>query len=137
MNGSPRGIRNCNPGNIRKSRDRWKGLAPSQSDPAFFVFETPLWGIRAMAVILRNYQRRHGLRSLAQIIARWAPPRENDTGGYVAAVSKATGIGPRTHVDLGDGAILRALIAAVIRHENGLQPYDADTIYSAIELART
>src|SRR5262249_41530074 len=137
MNGSPRGIRNRNPGNIRKSRDRWKGLARVQSDPAFFVFETPLWGIRAMAVILRNYQRRNDLKSLAQIIARWAPPGENDTGGYVAAVSKAIGIEPRTHVDLSDGATSRALIAAIIRHENGLQPYDVDTIDSAIELART
>ena len=70
----PRGIRNRNPGNIRKSGDRWKGLAPLQSDPAFFIFETPLWGIRAMATILRNYQRRHGLKSLVQIIGRWAPP---------------------------------------------------------------
>src|SRR5262245_12901620 len=119
MNAPTRGIRNRNPGNIRKSRDRWKGLAELQSDPAFFVFETPLWGIRAMAVILRNYQRRHGLKSLAQIIGRWAPPGENNTAGYAAAVSKAIGIGPRWHVDLTDGVILRALVAAIIRHENG------------------
>ncbi|MGH6959718.1 MAG: structural protein [Dongiaceae bacterium] len=135
MNALPRGIRNRNPGNIRKSRDRWKGLAPLQSDPAFFVFEAPLWGIRAMAVILRNYQRRHGLKSLAQIIARWAPASENDTAGYVAAVSKAMGIGPRAQLDLSDGATLRALIAAIIRHENGPQPYDLETIDLAIDLA--
>ena len=95
MKALPRGIRNRNPGNIRRSGDRWKGLAPLQSDPAFFVFETPLWGIRAMAVILRNYQRRHGLKSLAQIVGRWAPAGENDTAGYVAAVSKAMGVEPR------------------------------------------
>jgi len=73
----PRGIRNRNPGNIRRSGDRWKGLAPLQTDPAFSVFETPVWGIRAMAVILRNYQKRYGLKSLAQLIGRWArqPPK--------------------------------------------------------------
>lgn len=131
----PRGIRNRNPGNIRKSGDRWKGLAPLQSDPAFFVFETPLWGIRAMAVILRNYQRRHRLKSLAQIIGRWAPAGENDTAGYVAAVSKAMNIGPRAQLDLNDAASLRALIAAIIRHENGHQPYDLGTIDMAIDLA--
>ena len=135
MNALPRGIRNRNPGNIRKSRDRWKGLASLQSDPAFFVFETPLWGIRAMAVILRNYQRRHGLKSLAQIIGRWAPAAENDTAGYVAAVSKAIGVEPRAPVDLRDGATLRPLIAAIVRHENGLQPYDLETIDLAIDLA--
>ena len=135
MSEETRGIRNRNPGNIRKSRDRWRGLAAPQSDPAFFVFETPLWGIRAMAVILRNYQRRHGLKSLAQIIGRWAPPDENDTEGYLAAVSRAIGIGPRTQVDLADPATLRSLIAAIIRRENGLQPYGIDTIDSAIELA--
>lgn len=131
----PRGIRNRNPGNIRKSRDRWKGLAPLQPDPAFFVFETPLWGIRAMAVILRNYQRRHGLKSLAQIVGRWAPAGENDTAGYVAAVSRAMGVEPRAPLDLRAGAALRPLIAAIIRRENGLQPYDPETIDLAIELA--
>lgn len=131
----PRGIRNRNPGNIRRSGDRWKGLAPLQSDPAFFVFDAPLWGIRAMAVILRNYQRRNGLKSIAQIVGRWAPAGENDTAGYVAAVSKEMGVGSREHLDLRDRSTLRALIAAIIRRENGLQPYDLDTIDLAIDLA--
>jgi hypothetical protein len=135
MNAPPRGIRNRNPGNIRKSSDRWKGLAPLQPDPAFFVFEAPLWGIRAIAVILRNYQKRLGLKSLAQIIGRWAPAGENDTAGYVAAVGKAMEVDPRTPLDLGNDTTLRALIAAIIRHENGLQPYDLDTIDLAIDLA--
>ena len=130
----PRGIRNRNPGNIRKSGDRWKGLAPLQSDPAFFVFETPLWGIRATAVILRNYQRRLGLKSLAQILGRWAPAGENDTASYVAAVGKTMGVEPRAALDLRSGATLRSLIAAIIRHENGLQPYDFETIDLAIDL---
>jgi hypothetical protein len=135
MNGLPRGIRNRNPGNIRKSSDRWKGLASPQSDPAFFVFEAPLWGIRAMAVILRNYQRRNGLKFPAQIIGRWAPAGENDTAGYAAAVSKAMGIDPRAPLDLSNGTTLRTLIAAIIRHENGVQPYDLETIDAAIDLA--
>lgn len=135
MNALPRGIRNRNPGNIRRSRGRWKGLVPLQPDPAFFVFETPLWGIRAMAVILRNYQRRHGLKSLAQIIGRWTPTGENDTAGYVMAVGKAMGIEPRGPLDLRMGATLRPLIAAIIQRENGLQPYDPETIDLAIDLA--
>jgi hypothetical protein len=131
----PRGVRNRNPGNIRRSTDRWQGLASLQSDPAFFVFEAPIWGIRAMAVILRNYRRRHGLRTLAQIIGRWAPATENDTAAYVKAVAKAIRALPRATLDLQAGATLRDLIAAIIRHENGLQPYDPDTIDAAIDLA--
>jgi hypothetical protein len=131
----PRGIRNRNPGNIRRGRDRWKGLAAKQTDPAFLVFESPLWGIRAMAVILRNYRRRHGLKTLAQIIHRWAPASENDSAAYIAAVARATGIAPRAQPDLHDRAVLRNLIAAIIRQENGVQPYDLDTIGTAIDLA--
>jgi hypothetical protein len=131
----PRGIRNRNPGNIRRSGDRWKGLAARQSDPEFCVFEAPLWGIRAMAVILRNYQKRNGLKSVAEIIGRWAPASENDTTHYVAAVGKTMGVDPHERLDLCNGAILRALIAAIIHHENGLQPYDLDTIDLAIDLA--
>ncbi len=130
----PRGIRNRNPGNIRKSRDRWKGLAPAQTDPAFFVFDAPVWGIRAMAVILRNYRERHGLKTLAQIIGRWAPAQENDTAGYVRVVAKAMRLHPRTVIPQ-NPASLRDLIAAIIRHENGVQPYDPDTIKTAIDLA--
>ena len=135
MTRPPRGIRNRNPGNIRRSRDRWRGLAPLQLDPEFCVFEAPVWGIRAMAVILRNYQRRHGLRTVAQIIGRWAPPTENHTSAYVSAVAKAVGLSPRAVVDLKDRAKLHALIAAIIHHENGMQPYDPDTIDTAIDLA--
>ena len=135
MNATPRGIRNRNPGNIRRGRDRWKGLASVQTDPDFFVFETPLWGVRAMAVVLRNYQRKHGLNTIARIIRRWAPAGENDATAYVSAVAKRLGIEPGARLDLGRVDTLRDLIAAIIRHENGFQPYDLDTIDTAIDLA--
>lgn len=135
MKTPPRGIRNRNPGNIRRSGDRWQGLAPVQSDLDFFVFESPLWGIRAMARILRNYQRRYGLRTINQIVARWAPAVENDTAAYAAAVAKAMRIGVGRRLDLSDDATLRDLIAAIIRHENGIQPYGLDIIETAIDLA--
>ena len=110
----------------------WKS---AQTDPAFFVFDAPVWGIRAMAVILRNYRERHGLKTLAQIIGRWAPAQENDTAAYVRAVAKAMRLHPRTVIDPWDSVTLRNLIAAIIRHENGVQPYDPDTIKTAIDLA--
>ena len=36
----PRGIRNHNPLNIRRSKDQWKGMAEVQSDRAFVQFKS-------------------------------------------------------------------------------------------------
>ena len=65
MNGmkTPRGIRNCNPGNLRLSKDRWKGLRPVQTDKEFFQFEEMKWGYRALMRTLQNYRRVHGCRN--------------------------------------------------------------------------
>ena len=131
----PRGIRNHNPGNLRRSADKWQGLAPVQSDPEFFVFRDAVYGIRALARTLITYQDRYGLRTIEKIIARWAPPAENDTLSYIASVVKQTRIGARTALDLHSYADLRPLVEAIIRHENGMQPYTAAQIDKGLALA--
>lgn len=133
----PRGVRNCNPGNIRKSSEPWRGLAPSdeQTDPAFFRFQTPEWGVRALAVILRTYQTKHGLKTVKAIIGRWAPPMENDTGAYAAAVAKAVGVAVDEPIRLDDTDNMRGMVLAIIRHENGEQPYSMDVINHGLLLA--
>lgn len=131
----PRGIRNNNPGNIdRKAGTVWKGMADDQStDSRFAVFTAPEWGIRAMARVLRTYMGR-GQNTIAKIIATWAPPTENDTRSYVAAVSRAVGHPADALVT---DAQLPGIIAAIIQHENGQQPYPPDLIARGIELERT
>jgi len=133
----PRGVRNCNPGNIRKSSEPWRGLAPAdeQTDPAFFRFQTAEWGIRALAVILRTYQTKHGLKTVKAIIGRWAPPAENDTGAYAAAVAKAVGVAVDEPIRLDDTDNMRGMVLAIIRHENGEQPYSMDVINHGLLLA--
>ena len=42
----PRGIRNNNPLNIRRSKDRWKGMAEAQTDGAFVHRHAPRLGNR-------------------------------------------------------------------------------------------
>src|SRR3569832_207317 len=81
-----RGLRNNNPGNIRKTATDWRGEVVG-SDSAFETFATPEAGIRALAVLLRNYQRKYGLRTVRAIITRYAPPSENNTESYVSAVA--------------------------------------------------
>ena len=59
------------------------------------------------------------------MIGRWAPPNENDTGAYVRAVAASVGVGADEEIDVHEFAILRPLTLAIIRHENGQQPYRA------------
>lgn len=115
-----RGIRNNNPGNVRRTADNWQGLSPTQTDSAFFQFTEMRYGVRAAARIFRNYQSRNGLRTVAQLISRWAPPVENDTSAYVGAVAKRIGVNIDSAIDLGNEEILYRFLRAVFRHECGI-----------------
>ena len=93
----PRGIRNNNPLNIRRTgKDQWKGLTEVQNDRGFCQFESMEWGWRAAFYLLtRTYFQKHGLQTIRGIISRWAPPQDhNDTEAYIRNVSRRTGIGP-------------------------------------------
>lgn len=145
----PRGIRNANPGNIELG-DPWQGLRPrdQQTDGRFAQFTAPTWGIRALARTLITYQDKHGIRTVRDIIHRWAPPVENDTGTYVNAVTSAVAastsqqINPTSLIDVHDYATLSPIVEAIIRHENGRGPlktantwYGNDVIDEALHLA--
>ena len=140
---TPRGIRNRNPGNLEWG-DPWQGLDPDgrRKDSRFAVFTAPAWGIRALARTLITYRDRHGITTIDAAIRRWAPPVENDTGSYVRAVASAVGVSPMAHVNFHRYEILRPMVEAIIRHENGLGPlrtlntwYDATTVDEGLRLA--
>lgn len=136
-NNQPRGIRNNNPGNIRWGDD-WRGLIPDaeRTDKSFCQFISPEYGIRAMIIILRNYQRKYGLKTVTDIINRWAPPVENNTLAYINSVAKEIGVDPAAEINVLDRRIMIKLLAAIIKHENGLQPYGFDVFVKTIDLAR-
>ena len=131
----PRGLRNNNPGNIdRKAGTTWRGMSADQStDSRFVVFEAPEWGIRAIARVLKSYRAR-GVDTLREVITTWAPPTENDTVSYITQVARVTGLSPDDPVTDGH---LPSLIAAIIQHENGQQPYSQDVILRGVELERS
>lgn len=131
-----RGIRNNNPGNIRRGED-WKGLVRDgqDTDEAFCRFVAPEYGIRAMVLILRRYRQKHNLNTISEIIRRWAPPDENDTRAYIDSVVQATGVPADQQVDTGDSGFMTTLLKAIIRHENGEQPYGDDVFARALALA--
>lgn len=128
-----RGLRNNNPGNIRLSNTQWLGqvAAIEQSDPAFTQFTDPVYGIRAMAKVLKSYSAR-GINTLAAITSTWAPPTENDTAEYVKFLSDYTGLAPDAVVT---SASYPSLIAGIIAHENGVQPYSTDVLQRGIAMA--
>lgn len=126
-----RGLRNNNPGNIRKGID-WQGMSAEQPDPAFVTFDDPVYGIRAMNRILRTYEKVHGLDTVRGIISRWAPPTENDTDSYVRSVADRLGVDPDEPIDV--QAYADQLTAAIIKHENGINPYSQAQIRAGVEL---
>jgi len=138
----PRGIRNNNPGNIRRSGDKWVGLSSRQDDPAFARFDDPVHGLRALMKILLKYRRDYGLYTVRAIIGRWAPPSENDTGAYADAVAKRLEVGPDDPISLTAPSQLILLARAIAVHENGHPPpgwpsdwYDAAQYERAVRLA--
>ena len=128
-----RGIRKNNPGNIRHSGSRWQGLSATQTDTEYVQFDDPVFGIRALAKLLKNYQSRYGLNTIEAIINRWAPPSENITTAYVANVSRIVGVDKDAQINVSDYMV--PMVKAIITHENGSQPYSPDQIAEGIRLA--
>jgi len=127
-----RGIRNNNPGNIRKSETQWEGASPVQGDDAFVTFDTPEYGIRAMARVLTTYREKYGLDTIRKIVSRWAPDVENDTEAYIKSVSSQMGVRPDARLDPGK---LPDLISAIVYHENGSNPYTKQQIVRGVQMA--
>ncbi|AZY52832.1 hypothetical protein [Bordetella avium] len=132
--GTPRGIRNNNPGNIVQTANQWQGEVPG-NDPKYKTFATPEAGIKAMGDNLLAYQDKYGLNTVSGIVSRWAPATENDTNSYIATVAKALGVKPDDKLNLRDPAVMSKLVGAMIRHENGNQPYSDAQIATGINAA--
>jgi len=122
-NSPPRGIRNNNPGNIRW-KDPWQGLLPKdqRTDPDFCQYAAPAWGVRAIAGTLITYQDKYGINTIRAAISRWAPPEENDTEAYIAAVCASSKIEAEAPLRMHDFVALMPLVRAIVRHENGAGP---------------
>lgn len=135
-----RGFRNKNPGNIDYvPSNRWQGqvgIETTGSPPRFAVFETHEYGIRALAMLLTTYQDRHGLRTIRQIVNRWAPPNENSTNSYVNFVdTRLPRHGADDVLNLHSFEDMRELVVAIITHELGGQPYTDTQIDEGLRLA--
>ena len=121
-----RGLRNCNPGNIRQSRSNFKGEVRPSRDSAFKQFESMAYGYRAMFVLLNSYHKRYGLTTIREMISRWAPPSENFTEGYIRFVSERSGISADAQVDSRSERDMVPIVAAMSEIENGVKAVMSD-----------
>lgn len=108
--------RNRNPLNLRPlpNGEKWQGQVGVDRNSvtgAFCVFDTNVKGVRAAVVNMRSYVKYAGVRTIADVIYRWAPPPaggitgtagsavggvdQNHTEAYIASVCSETGL-PRT-----------------------------------------
>jgi len=122
------GIRQNNPGNLRPTSTPWKGELVSPNN--YCCFDLPENGLRAMAKNLLSYQNKRGLKTIRQIITRWAPPSDNnDTEAYIAAVAADVGIAADSDINLNSSSVMSSVLMAITRHENGTLPYDVPRDY--------
>lgn len=138
----PLGIRNNNPGNIEWG-DPWNGLDPSKGlkNGRFCQFLDPVMGIRALACTLTTYYDKRvatdgsKIDTVTEIIERWAPAADaNNTQAYIADVAARAGFGATQTIDLHDFATMRAIVCAIIRHENGPGPLSSSNSWYPAEV---
>lgn len=125
----PRGIRNNNPGNLNYVGQPG---ATRESGPngRFAVFQTAEEGLVALARQLRLYAQR-GINSVRAIISKFAPPTENDTQAYIESVSKRLGVDANATLNVNDPRVMQGLMDAIIKVENGRNPYSTEQLASA------
>lgn len=115
--------RNNNPGDLRSlgGKTVWDGQIATDLGPGgpFARFVTRTMGWRALAVCLLTYSDVHGLKTINQIIDRYAPPIENNTVAYKSLVSKHLGIGLDESTDLHKPEVMTAFVAAIAIAEGG------------------
>lgn len=103
-------IRNKNPGSIR--------TPDSKGFQAYTSWED---GLQAMSNLLDVYQRKHGLRTVAGIMSRWAPPSENNTPQIIRHVAKVVGVDRNQEINVYDPRIKERLMRGISEIEGSIE----------------
>jgi hypothetical protein len=119
MTDLPRGIRNNNPANIKKNNIKWDGLSDVQDDNTFYKFDDMIYGIRAFFIIIFNDRKLYNIRSIKQIINRFAPESENPTNEYVNFIANKLDIDKDDELCVTDEEMLIKFAQSLFEFENG------------------
>jgi hypothetical protein len=115
--------RNNNPGNIRPVGGK-----------GFRFFESAMDGWEAMKKQLMRYftgkTTGKALQTISDIVSTWAPPSENDTGKYIADISKWMGVDPKAVLNLNNPQVMTSLMQSMARKE-GYGNWNSPLAYKA------
>lgn len=141
-----------NPMNLQYAGFSWEGSAghtDASMGRRFVNFTSPVYGVRAGAKLLRNYQTRKDLSGTGGTAIRLsdigkvfvggnlsgeAAYAGDDIEGWVTNVSQFSGFAPDELIDLRDSTVLSRVVRAVSRQESGsiVSEEMADTAVSLI-----
>lgn len=118
---TPLGVKNHNPLNLRPVQPPFEGTVGVVAGPGgdFTVFKDNVFGFRAACRNLIAYYDRENIRTVAQVIARWAPSSENDTRAYITAVCNRTGYRSDQVLELKTYEVAYNLLHAMTVQEQG------------------
>lgn len=130
----PRGYRNNNPCNIRISAaNPWRGKIYPNTDGLFEQFDSLENGYRAALALLRGdgYIGK-GINTIEKIITKFAPPKENDTQGYINYVSNYTGIPKNKVISKHDkNSLINIVYAMSLVENNTSEPVKIQAVKNA------
>lgn len=129
FNPNTRGFRNKNPGNLRDANNKI-GLQ-GQGKDTMAVFASDRDGLAAMSRQLM-LDAEKGKNRIDDYIRKYAPANENKTQEYIDMVSKQTGYGAYESLDMHDPEVLAKLMNAMIKVENGAQPFSYDQVMEGV-----
>jgi hypothetical protein len=135
-----RGIRNNNPGNLEFMKsDPFQGQVGS--DGRFGIYDSAENGLRALAKNLLAKQNQ-GFTTVKEIIEKITPPTRNGgdnpnavVDAYVQNAADSMGVKIDEKIDLNNRELLEKFVTAVVKNENGAQPFDEATIDAAVDRA--
>lgn len=109
-----RGVRNCNPCNLRRSADKFRGEVTICRDRDFKQFDSMVYGVRAALCVLRTYIVLRHCTNIKSIISRWAPPGDgNNTAAYIEYVCTQTGLQPGEQISWQEDSKVDAILKAM------------------------
>lgn len=134
----PRSVWNNNPVNIRYSvRNDWVGEVPEivnkLHDGGFETFFHAVDGYRAAIILLRNYERNNGLKTIRQLLTRFAPHSENPTDNYVNFVASKVGVSPDVQAPIYDDRFIKKMLLAMHHFESKRVWFGGAFVDAAIE----
>ena len=94
--------------------ERWEGQIGTDKH-GHAIFKHSAYSIRACALVLKSYERRHGIKTVKALVERFA---EGNREPYIKHLCKVLGVGPEQKISL--TAHLPELLKGIVRFETGL-----------------